>query len=142
MSALLTKSDPSLSQPQSHRGRVAAALDRWAGAPHRAHTRIALLGVAVAVVAVLALTWNLPDRTMILRAVGLMFFVVHVLANRAILAWLGWLDGRGMKEAGRALDAYLAPGRLTSLEIGMIWIALAAFAPLFDLIAPTAPLAG
>jgi len=127
--------------PQAH-GRLATALDGWANASHRAHAQIALLGVAVAATAVLALTWNLPDRTMILRVVGLMFFVAHVIANKAIVSLLGWLSRRGMLEAGRALDAYLAPNGLTSLELGMMWIAFAVFAPLFDLIAPTVTIAG
>jgi len=145
MSALMKTARPRsalpVEPPQAH-GRLATALDGWANASHRAHAQIALLVIAVAATAVLALTWSLPDRTMILRLVGLVLFATHVIANKAIVGLLGWLSRRGMPEAGRALEVYLAPTGLTSLDIGLIWIGLAAIAPLFDLFAPTATIAG
>lgn len=121
------------------RRRVAAALDRWAGGPRRKSNRTALLFVTLLGLAAVTVTWSLPDRTMALRLIGLSLFAAHVIANKWIIRCLAWLRDRGLPEAGRALDAYLGPGQLTSLDLGLIWVGVAAFAPLLDLVSP-APL--
>ena len=124
------------------RQRLAARLDRWARGPRRLHNRHALVCMAAFGVLAVALTWSAADRGSALRLVALALFAAHLLANRLIVAGLGWMRDRGMREAGRALDVYLGPEQLTSLQIGLMWIGVAVFAPLLDLIAPAAPLAG
>ncbi|HEX9462586.1 MAG TPA: hypothetical protein VGB82_08300 [Alphaproteobacteria bacterium] len=118
------------------RQRVAAALDSWAAGPRRTSNRHWLIYVTVASVVAAGLAWNVPDRTIVFRAVGLLFFAAHMLANKAVVGVLGSLRDRGMPEAGRALRVYLGPGQLTSLDLGLIWVGVAVFAPLLDLVFP------
>lgn len=125
------------------RQRLAAILERWAAGPRRSHNRHALVYVGIVGLLTIGLTWNVADRAMAWRLIGLALFALHVLANKLIVAALAALRDRGMPEAGRALDVYLGPGQMTSLEIALIWLGFTVFAPLVDVLAPTgASLAG
>lgn len=139
--ALATPYAPGSARPTFH-ARIAAVLDHWAAGPRRPHNLHALMYVAVVALIAVGLSWSMADRTTALRLIALALFAAHVVANKAIVAGLTWLHEGGMPEARRALDAYLGPGQLTCLEIALIWIGFAVFAPLLDLIAPGVALAG
>jgi len=118
------------------RQHTATALGRWATGPRRSHNLHALCYVATVAGLAIGLTWTMADRTTVLRLITVVLFAAHVAANNLIVTALTALRNRGVPEAGRALDAYLGPGRITSTEIGAIWIGLGLFAPLLDLIVP------
>ena len=127
-----------IAYPTSLQGRLAAVLDRWASGPRQASNRHWMLYMGLASFSVVALAWNSPDRLLLIRVVALMFFALHLIANRAIVSALGFLQDRGMPAAKRALAVYTGPGQLTSLDLGLMWVAVAVFAPLLDLVFPVA----
>lgn len=124
------------------RERVATALDRWAAMPRRTHNRHAVIYAAAVGLIAIGLSWTMADRVAALRLIALGLFAAHVMANKAIIGGLTRLREHGMPEAGQALDVYLGPGQLSGFEIALIWIGVAVFAPLLDVIAPAVTLAG
>jgi hypothetical protein len=106
--------------------------------PRRSHNLHAFCYVVTLATVAIGVTWTMADRTTALRLIMVVLFAGHMLANKLVVTALTALRHRGMREADRALDVYFGPGQVTIAEIGAIWIGIGLFAPLLNLIAPTA----
>jgi hypothetical protein len=84
-----------------------------------------------------------PHQALAIRMVAMVFMGVHGFLHVAFTSLLRHLRHQGIGEAEAALHAYLAPRRISNLDLAIAWGVFATGVHLFRALAPiAAPAAG
>lgn len=104
---------------------LAARLDRWAAlSPRQTNTGVVAF-TALMMMCLLGGTWGMPDQAAFLRRVDMAFMSLHGVLHVLIVRILSRLKDGGVAAAGRALQAYRAPNRVTNLDLLIGWAGFA-----------------
>ena len=80
-----------------------------------------------------------PGQVVFIRNIAMLFIGIHGFWYVALLNVLGKLRDKGMAEAGEALRCYLAPRRITNLDLAIAWAAFLGLVSLYRAIFPMLP---
>ena len=114
-----------------HRSALADKLARWSAQPVRALNRRVVIWTALTMVLILMLSRGQPDQAASVRGICLIGMGAHGALHFVLRGVLERLAASGMAEAGLALRAYLAPERITSLDLAFAWASLGAAVSLY-----------
>lgn len=126
------QSDPSRRQPtQEGKSRVGMTLERWAAQPIARINRRSVVWTGLAMLLLVSASGHDPGQVAFVRNIAMVLIGVHGALHVVILQLLHHLKEKGVPEAQRALTAYLAPRRVTNLDLAIAWGALTALVALF-----------
>lgn len=111
--------------------RIGANLKRWSQRPIQAtNARIMGLG-GITVVMMLVAANHTPEPAMAVRGIAILFVALQGAVHYISVGALRVLCAAGIKEAHDSLAAYRDPRRISSLDMAMVWTAVALAAPCF-----------
>jgi hypothetical protein len=113
--------------------RFAAAVEKWVARPRRQTNLAAISATGVAMLWLLAATWQEPGRLAFLRGVALLCIGLHGVLHMFVLHVLRrLLQERGTPAVGKALQAYLDRRRLSNLDLAIAWVGFALLVSILD----------
>ena len=121
--------------PKTRCGRM---LDRWAAQPLAAVNRRSVMWTGLTMFLIISVSRHEPLQAVIVRNVAFIMMGIHGLLHVLLLGLLDWLRDKGVPEAESARGAYLAPRRISNLDLAVSWALLVAAVSLFRAVFPVA----
>ncbi|MHB1204426.1 MAG: hypothetical protein ACYCZX_02575, partial [Rhodospirillaceae bacterium] len=111
-------SKPPKPQPQQ-RAFIAEALRRWAAQPVRSLNVRMIMWTGLAMIFIVIATRHDFRQALAVRAVAMVFMGVHGFLHVSFTNLLRYLQRQGIAEAEAALRTYLAPRRISNLDLAI-----------------------
>ncbi len=121
------------------RSILAKKLSRWAAQPLCDVNRRAVIWTALSMLLIVMISRGSPEQAAFVRGVCMVGMGGHGVLHILLRGFLQGLAAKGLPEAGLALRRYLAPDRISSLDLVIAWAALGAAVSLIQALTVATP---
>ncbi len=120
------------------RQRCGSALTAWAALPPTRANRRYIIWTGLTMLLIVIASRHEVSQVALVRDLTMVMMGVHGLLHVTLLGAFDWLSRKGIPEAQRAREAYLAPRRVTNLDLAAVWAAFFAIVAILRAILPFA----